>query len=78
MQMGMGPQQLGKWLIAFGGIVIVVGLLRMLLGKVGLFRLPGDLEFGGRNWRVYVPLGTCLLLSLLLTAILWLIQYWRR
>lgn len=78
MQMGMGPQQLGKWLIAFGGIVIVVGLLLMLLGKVGLFRLPGDLEFGGRNWRVYVPLGTCLLLSLLLTAILWLIQYWRR
>ncbi|MHC4519417.1 MAG: DUF2905 family protein [Planctomycetota bacterium] len=44
----------------------------------GLFRLPGDLEFGGRNWRVYVPLGTCILLSLLLTAMLWLIQHWRR
>jgi phosphatidylglycerophosphate synthase len=74
----MGPQQLGKWLIVFGGIVIVAGLLMTLLGKIGFFRLPGDFEFGGRNWRVYVPLGTCILLSLMLTLILRLISYFRR
>ena len=74
----MGPQQLGKWLVVLGAIVIVMGLLLMLLGRIGLFRLPGDMEFGGRNWRVYFPLGTCILLSLLLTAILWLIQHFRR
>jgi hypothetical protein len=76
--MDMGPQQLGKWLVAFGGIVIVLGVLLMLLGKIGLFRLPGDLEFGGRHWRVYLPLGTCILLSLLLTLIFWLINHFRR
>ena len=74
----MGPQQLGKWLIVLGAIAIVMGLLLMLLGKIGLFRLPGDMEFGGRHWRVYFPLGTCILLSLLLTVILWLIQHFRR
>ena len=61
-----------------GAIAVVMGLLLMLLGKIGLFRLPGDMEFGGRNWRVYFPLGTCILLSLLLTVILWLIQHFRR
>ena len=74
----MGPQQLGKWLVVLGAIVIVMGLLMMLLDKIGVSRLPGDMEFGGRNWRVYFPLGTCILLSLLLTAILWLIQHFRR
>ena len=74
----MGPQQLGKWLVVVGAIAIVMGLLLMLLGRIGLFRLPGDMELGGRHWRVCFPLGTCILLSLLLTVILWLIQHFRR
>jgi hypothetical protein len=73
-----GPQQFGKWLVAAGAIIIVIGLLVMLLGKVGLFRLPGDLSFGGRNWRVYFPLASSILLSILLTLLLWLIHYFRR
>jgi hypothetical protein len=76
--MDFGPQQFGKWLVAAGAIIIVIGLLVMLLGKVGLFRLPGDLSFGGRNWRVYFPLASSILLSLLLTLLLWLIHYFRR
>ncbi len=76
--MGLEPQQLGKWLIGIGAIIIVVGLLLVGLGKIGLFRMPGDFTFGGRNWRVYVPLGTSILISILLTAILWLIQHFRR
>jgi hypothetical protein len=71
--MGVEPQQLGKWLV-----FVAVGFLTMLLGKVGLFRLPGDIEFGGRNWRIYLPLATSLLLSLLLTLLLWLINHFRR
>jgi len=50
--MDFGPQQLGKWLVAVGAFIVVLGLLVMLLGKMGVFRLPGDFEFGGRNWRV--------------------------
>jgi len=74
----IGPQQFGKWLVAIGALIVLVGVLVMLLGKVGLFRLPGDFEFGGRNWRLYIPLASCVLLSLLLTLILWLINYFRR
>ncbi len=59
-------------------MIIAVGLLLMRLGRIGLFRLPGDPESGGRNWRVYFPLGTCILLSLILTLVLWLSHYLRR
>jgi hypothetical protein len=73
-----GPQQFGKWLAAAGAIVVAIGLLVMLLGKIGLFRLPGDLSFGGRTWRIYFPIASSILLSILLTLILWLICHFRR
>ncbi len=76
--MDFGPQQFGKWLIVVGALILVLGVLMMLLSKVGFFRLPGDFSFGGRNWRVYFPLASSILLSLLLTLILWLIQHFRR
>lgn len=76
--MGFGSQQFGKWLIAIGAIIVVIGLLVVLLGRIGLFRLPGDFEFGGRNWRIYIPLASSIILSILLTLILWLIHYFTR
>jgi ABC-type Na+ efflux pump permease subunit len=75
MRMDFGPQQFGKWLVVIGGALIVIGVLVILLGRIGLFRLPGDFSFGGRNWRVYFPLASSILLSLLLTLILWLIHH---
>jgi hypothetical protein len=78
MAMDFGPQQFGKWLVLIGALIIVVGILVMLLGRIGLFRLPGDFTFGGRNWRVYIPLASSIILSLLLTLIFWLIHhFWR-
>jgi len=76
--MDFGPQQLGKWLVALGAAIIGLGLLVILLGRIGLFRLPGDFSFGGRNWRVYFPLASSIILSILLTLILWLIHYFTR
>jgi hypothetical protein len=76
--MDFGPQQFGKWLIAAGIIIAVVGVLVMLLGKVGLFKLPGDLELGSKNWRIYIPIASSILLSIILTLILWLINRFRR
>jgi len=76
--MDVGPQQMGKWLIVAGVIIALPGGLMLLLGRIGLFKLPGDLEFGSKSWRVYIPIASCILLSILLTLILWLINYFRR
>ena len=76
--MDFGPQQIGKWLIAAGVVIALLGALTVLLGRVGLFRLPGDLEFGSKNWRFYIPIASCILISILLTLILWLVNHFRR
>lgn len=72
------PQQMGKWLIVAGVIIALFGVLMILLGRIGLFKLPGDLEFGSKNWRVYIPIASCIILSILLTLIMWLINTFRR
>jgi hypothetical protein len=72
------PAQFGKILIFFGLILVATGVLVIGLSKLGLFRLPGDLEFQGKNWRVFVPITTCILLSLLVTVILWFIHMFKQ
>jgi hypothetical protein len=74
----VGPQQFGKWLIVAGIVIALLGVLMVLLGRVGLFKLPGDLEFGAKNWRIYIPIASCIVLSIILTLVLWLINYFRR
>ncbi len=76
--MDFDPQQFGKWLIAAGIAIALLGVLVIVLGRVGLFRLPGDLEFGSKNWRIYFPIASCIIISIILTLILWLISYFRR
>jgi predicted Co/Zn/Cd cation transporter (cation efflux family) len=76
--MEFGPQQVGKWLILMGITIVLAGGLVMILGRVGLFKLPGDLVLGGKNWRIYLPIASCIIISIVLTAILWLINYFRR
>jgi len=73
-----GPQQIGKWLILAGLVIALAGVLIMVSGRVGLFKLPGDLQLGGKNWRVYLPIASCIVISIVLTVILWLIHYFRR
>ena len=72
------PQQFGKYLLIAGIVIALLGLLVMVLGRIGLFRLPGDLEFGSKNWRVYFPVASCILISILLTLVFWLINIFRR
>ena len=76
--MDFGPQQMGKWLILAGIIIALLGVLVMVLGRIGLFKLPGDLEFGSKNWRIYFPIASCILISIILTLVLLLINYFRR
>ncbi len=71
----MDWQAIGKLLVFFGlGLVVVGALFASGLKVPWIGRLPGDLSFGGEHWRVYLPLGTSLLLSLLLTGLFWLLN----
>ncbi|TFG50227.1 MAG: DUF2905 domain-containing protein [Candidatus Brocadiia bacterium] len=76
--MEQGPQQIGKWLILTGLMIAFFGLLMIILGKAGFFRLPGDIDMEGKNWRVFFPITSCIIISILITLILWIINYLRR
>ena len=76
--MDFSPQQIGKWLITVGIIIALLGAIIIALDRAGLFKLPGDLEFGSKNWRIYIPIASCILISIILTVIFWLINYFRR
>jgi tellurite resistance protein TehA-like permease len=62
----------GKILIAFGLLIALVGVVLVLVGRVpGLGRLPGDIHIQRGNWTFYFPLATSLLLSVVLTLLLY-------
>ncbi len=64
----------GRFLVILGLVLVVVGLLLPFLGKLGLGRLPGDIVIERDGFRLYIPLMTSLLVSLVLTLVLWLIN----
>ncbi len=61
-------------LITLGIVLLVAGLLWPLLQKVGLGRLPGDIVIARGNFRFYLPLGTSILVSLVLSLLFWLLN----
>ena len=65
---GMG---LGRLLITLGVILVVAGVLVTLLP---LGRLPGDIRIEGKNSSFYFPLATCLLVSVVISLIMWLVR----
>jgi len=66
---------LGKTLLVIGGILMLAGLLILFFGKIPFAgKLPGDFSFKGKNWSFYFPLASSILLSILLSLILYLIQ----
>lgn len=70
----MDERGLGLWLLALGLVLVVLGGL-VWLGAFSWFgRLPGDLRFGNENVRVYIPLTTMILLSVVLTLLLSIIN----
>ena len=66
---------LGKILFVVGAVVMLVGLLLWSgVGKGWLGRLPGDVHFTRGNFSFYFPIVTCLLVSLILTVLMWLFR----
>ncbi len=62
-------QTIGKVIVLAGLALAVLGLILWLGGRLGLGSLPGDLRFGDESWGCYLPIGTMILLSLVLTLI---------
>jgi len=71
---------LGKTLIVIGAILLVAGLLLTALGRTNLplGRLPGDILYRGKHTTFYFPLATSILLSVLLSFVLYVISRWRK
>lgn len=62
---------MARFLVIAGVVLLVLGLLWPWLGKLGLGRLPGDIVIERENFTLYLPIMTSLILSLLLSALLW-------
>jgi hypothetical protein len=71
---------LGRMLVFLGGLLFIVGLVLILVGKVNLpiGRLPGDIVYRGKNTTFYFPLATSILLSVILSLVLYVVSRMRR
>ncbi len=68
--------QVSKFLVIFGLVLVALGLLWPLARKLGLGRLPGDIHMTGDGWSVHFLLGTSIVLSIVLTLALNLLFWW--
>lgn len=65
---------MAKWLITIGLILVALGLLWPLVAKLGLGSLPGDFKVERKGFTFYFPLTTSIIVSLLITLILWIFR----
>jgi hypothetical protein len=71
--------ELGKWIFGLGLALVAIGGVLMLAGRLGLplGRLPGDFVYRGKHATVYFPLVTCIVISVVLTLIFYVISRFR-
>jgi hypothetical protein len=72
--------ELGRLLLILGVALVVIGCIVMLLGRTGLplGRLPGDVLYRGKNTTFYFPLASSILISVVLSIVLFLIGRLKR
>lgn len=70
----------GKLLVVFGAVAVVAGLVFIFVGRtnIPLGRLPGDIVYRGKNSTFYFPLATSILVSVVLSVVMYLIGRFRR
>ena len=68
--------EIGKVLLGLGLAVALIGALLVFVGAMGLplGKLPGDFSFRGKHVTLFFPLGTCILISAVLSLMLWLLS----
>lgn len=67
-------EQVGRVVVITALVLLAVGVLMVVAGRLGLGRLPGDIVYRRGNFTLYFPLVTSLLLSALLTLVFWLLR----
>ena len=72
--------EVGRIIVILGISLIVIGGVVMLFGRAGLplGRLPGDIVYKGKNTIFYFPLATCILLSIVLSVVMYLVGRFRQ
>lgn len=70
--LGKRQGQMSRVLIIIGLVIVAVGILWPWLTRIGFSRLPGDILIVRENFSIYIPITSGLIVSILLTAILWL------
>jgi len=65
---------MSRWFIGIGLVLVAVGLLWPWLGRLGLGRLPGDIVIERGNFHFYFPIVTCLVVSGVVSLILWFLN----
>lgn len=73
-------RELGKGLLILGLVIAAVGIFLLAGPRLPfrLGRLPGDISYHGRHTTFYFPIVTCILLSVVLTVIFWIVGAMRR
>ena len=61
-----------RLLIGLGLVILIVGIASPIFSRIGVGRLPGDIVIERGGTRFYFPLVTCIIISIVLSAILWL------
>jgi Protein of unknown function (DUF2905) len=70
--------QFGKLLVILGIVIVAVGILLMAGSRfpsLGVGKLPGDIAIKGKNWSFYFPIVTCFIISLVVTLIIWVVNF---
>lgn len=68
----------GKLLVVIGLLVALSGVVVWALGRAGFRGMPGDIRYESGNIRFYFPVVTCIVVSVILTALMWLWQWLSR
>ena len=71
---------MGKLLIFTGALLILIGVVVLIAGRANLplGRLPGDISYRGKNTAFYFPITTCIVLSIVLSLVVWLVNKFMR
>jgi hypothetical protein len=63
-----------RFLIGLGLVILIAGIMWPMLPRIGLGRLPGDIMFERGGTTFYFPLVTCIIISIVLSAVFWLVN----